>query len=106
MPKTIDNDLSRTAVTFGFDSAVSFATECIDRLHTTAASHRRVREAHQAVGAELDALLSDRWTQHVMQECLAVRLVERARARGRVQGEPIERGAERLVVGGGLGRLL
>jgi 6-phosphofructokinase 1 len=42
VPKTIDNDLERTVVTFGFDSAVSFATECIDRLHTTAASHRRV----------------------------------------------------------------
>jgi ATP-dependent phosphofructokinase / diphosphate-dependent phosphofructokinase len=42
VPKTIDNDLSRTVVTFGFDTAVSFATECIDRLHTTAASHRRV----------------------------------------------------------------
>jgi hypothetical protein len=47
------------------------------------------RDAHQAVGAELDALLSDRWTQHVTQERLAARLVERARARGRVQGEPM-----------------
>jgi phosphofructokinase-like protein len=42
VPKTIDNDLSRTVATFGFDTAVSFATECIDRLHSTAASHRRV----------------------------------------------------------------
>jgi phosphofructokinase-like protein len=42
VPKTIDNDLESTVVTFGFDTAVSFATECIDRLHTTAASHRRV----------------------------------------------------------------
>ncbi len=42
VPKTIDNDLSRTVVTFGFDTAVSFATECIDRLHSTAASHQRV----------------------------------------------------------------
>ena len=42
VPKTIDNDLDRTFLTFGFDSAVSFATECIDRLHTTATSHRRV----------------------------------------------------------------
>ncbi|MEZ5726693.1 MAG: ATP-dependent 6-phosphofructokinase [Burkholderiaceae bacterium] len=42
VPKTIDNDLEHTAVTFGFDSAVSFATECIDRLHATALSHRRV----------------------------------------------------------------
>jgi phosphofructokinase-like protein len=42
VPKTIDNDLDGTVVTFGFDTAVSFATECIDRLHTTAASHRRI----------------------------------------------------------------
>jgi 6-phosphofructokinase 1 len=42
VPKTIDNDLSQTVITFGFDTAVSFATECIERLHTTAASHRRV----------------------------------------------------------------
>lgn len=42
VPKTIDNDLDRTFMTFGFDSAVSFATECIDRLHTTATSHRRL----------------------------------------------------------------
>lgn len=42
VPKTIDNDLQSTVATFGFDSAVSFATECIDRLHTTAESHRRV----------------------------------------------------------------
>jgi phosphofructokinase-like protein len=42
VPKTIDNDLAATATTFGFNSAVSFATECIDRLHFTAKSHRRV----------------------------------------------------------------
>ena len=42
VPKTIDNDLQSTAMTFGFDSAVSFATDCIDRLHTTAHSHERV----------------------------------------------------------------
>lgn len=42
VPKTIDNDLFGTEVTFGFDSAVSFATECIDRLHSTAESHHRV----------------------------------------------------------------
>lgn len=42
VPKTIDNDLDRTVITFGFDTAVSFATECIDRLHSTAESHRRV----------------------------------------------------------------
>jgi 6-phosphofructokinase 1 len=42
VPKTIDNDLSATDYTFGFDTAVSIATEAIDRLHTTAESHHRV----------------------------------------------------------------
>ncbi len=42
VPKTIDNDLSGTDFTFGFDTAVSIATEAIDRLHTTAESHHRV----------------------------------------------------------------
>jgi phosphofructokinase-like protein len=42
VPKTIDNDLDKTFTTFGFDTAVSFATECLDRLHSTAESHQRV----------------------------------------------------------------
>jgi 6-phosphofructokinase 1 len=42
VPKTIDNDLMGTDMTFGFDTAVSIATEAIDRLHTTAESHNRV----------------------------------------------------------------
>lgn len=42
VPKTIDNDLDKTFTTFGFDSAVAFATECLDRLHSTAESHQRV----------------------------------------------------------------
>jgi 6-phosphofructokinase 1 len=42
VPKTIDNDLEGTAATFGFDTAVSVATEALDRLHTTAESHDRV----------------------------------------------------------------
>jgi ATP-dependent phosphofructokinase / diphosphate-dependent phosphofructokinase len=42
VPKTIDNDLDKTEVTFGFDTAVDFATEALDRLHSTAASHGRV----------------------------------------------------------------
>ncbi|WP_329058626.1 6-phosphofructokinase [Amycolatopsis sp. NBC_01480] len=41
VPKTIDNDLGATDYTFGFDTAVSIATEAIDRLHTTAESHHR-----------------------------------------------------------------
>ena len=42
VPKTIDNDLSATDVTFGYDSAVTVATEAIDRLHTTGSAHHRV----------------------------------------------------------------
>jgi len=42
VPKTIDNDLSATDYTFGFDTAINIATECIDRLHTTAESHHRI----------------------------------------------------------------
>src|SRR5919199_895837 len=42
VPKTIDNDLSATDYTFGFDTAVHVCTEAIDRLHTTAESHNRV----------------------------------------------------------------
>jgi 6-phosphofructokinase 1 len=42
VPKTIDNDLEGTVATFGFDTAVSYATDAIGRLHATASSHRRV----------------------------------------------------------------
>jgi 6-phosphofructokinase 1 len=42
VPKTIDNDVGGTEVTFGFDTAVGIATEAIDRLHTTAEAHHRV----------------------------------------------------------------
>ena len=42
VPKTIDNDIPETTNTFGFDTAVAFATEAIDRLHTTAEAHHRV----------------------------------------------------------------
>jgi phosphofructokinase-like protein len=42
VPKTIDNDLSATDYTFGFDTAINIVTECIDRLHTTAESHHRI----------------------------------------------------------------
>ncbi|CAM4090355.1 Pyrophosphate--fructose 6-phosphate 1-phosphotransferase [Mycobacterium basiliense] len=42
VPKTIDNDLDKTTSTFGFDSAVDFASECIDRLFATATSHGRI----------------------------------------------------------------
>src|SRR5438105_9637500 len=42
VPKTIDNDLSATEITFGFDTALHTATEAIDKLHTTAESHHRI----------------------------------------------------------------
>ncbi len=42
LPKTIDNDIYGTDMTFGFQSAVDIATDAIDRIHTTAASHNRV----------------------------------------------------------------
>lgn len=42
LPKTIDNDVAQTDVSFGFDTALGIATEAIDRLHTTATSHHRV----------------------------------------------------------------
>jgi ATP-dependent phosphofructokinase / diphosphate-dependent phosphofructokinase len=42
VPKTIDNDIVETTNTFGFDTAVSFATDAIDRLHTTAEAHHRI----------------------------------------------------------------
>ncbi len=69
VPKTIDNDLQATASTFGFSSAVSFATECLDRLHTTAQAHRRVMVVevmgryagwialHSGIAGEADAIL-------------------------------------------------
>ena len=42
MPKTIDNDIVGTTSCFGFDTAVSFAADAIDRLHTTAEAHKRI----------------------------------------------------------------
>jgi 6-phosphofructokinase 1 len=42
VPKTIDNDIVETTITFGFDTAVAFATDAIDRLHATAEAHRRI----------------------------------------------------------------
>ena len=42
VPKTIDNDISNTDYTFGFDTAINIVTEALDRIHTTAESHNRV----------------------------------------------------------------
>ena len=69
VPKTIDNDIVGTTNCFGFDTAVAFATDAIDRLHTTAEAHRRIivvevmgRYAgwialHAGVGGGADAIL-------------------------------------------------
>ena len=50
VPKTIDNDLSATDYTFGFDTAVNIAMEAIDRLHTTAESHHRTSSSRSWAG--------------------------------------------------------
>jgi ATP-dependent phosphofructokinase / diphosphate-dependent phosphofructokinase len=69
VPKTIDNDLGATMATFGFSTAVSFATECLDRLHMTAQAHRRILvvevmgryagwiAAHTGIAGQADAIL-------------------------------------------------
>ena len=57
VPKTIDNDLSATDPTFGFDTAVAIATEAVDRLHTTARSHHRVLVV-EVMGRNYETMLS------------------------------------------------
>lgn len=87
VPKTIDNDLEKTVSTFGFDTAVAFATECIDRLHTTARSHGRIMVVevmgryagwialHSGISASADAILIpeipydiNKVSEHLMKE--------------------------------------
>ncbi len=92
VPKTIDNDIGGTDRTFGFDTAVHVATEAIDRLHTTAESHRRVlvvevmgRHAgwialHAGLAGGADAILIPEAPFDVDEVC---RLVRRRVERGR-----------------------
>ncbi|MFM7413693.1 MAG: 6-phosphofructokinase [Planctomycetota bacterium] len=89
VPKTIDNDLCGTAFTFGFDSAVATATDALDRLHTTAASHERIMvlevmgrhagwialHAGIAGGGDVILLPEIAWTF----ECVCRKIVERDR---------------------------
>ena len=56
VPKTIDNDLSATDYTFGFDTAVNIAMSAIDRLHTTAESHKRTLICEVMGGTQADRL--------------------------------------------------
>src|SRR5919106_4271441 len=92
VPKTIDNDLSATDVTFGFDTALQVATEAIDRLHTTAESHHRIlvvevmgRNAgwialHSGVAGGADVILIPERPFDVDEVC---GLLRRRKARGR-----------------------
>jgi 6-phosphofructokinase 1 len=92
VPKTIDNDLGGTDMTFGFDTAVHVATEAIDRLHTTAESHNRVmvvevmgRHAgwialHSGLAGGADVILIPERPFDIVEVC---RLIQRRHARGR-----------------------
>jgi 6-phosphofructokinase 1 len=92
VPKTIDNDLGATDVTFGFDTALQVATEAIDRLHTTAESHHRIlvvevmgRHAgwialHCGLAGGADVILIPEIPFDIDDVC---RLVERRHDRGR-----------------------
>jgi 6-phosphofructokinase 1 len=92
VPKTIDNDIGATDVTFGFDTALQVATEAIDRLHTTAESHHRVmvvevmgRHAgwialYSGIAGGGDVILIPEQPFDIEEVC---RLVSRRHARGR-----------------------
>ncbi len=92
VPKTIDNDLGGTDVTFGFDTALSIATEAIDRLHTTAESHNRIlvvevmgRTAgwialHSGIAGGADVILIPEHPFDIEEVC---RLINRRHERGR-----------------------
>jgi phosphofructokinase-like protein len=132
VPKTIDNDLGGTDMTFGFDTAVQIATDAIDRLHTTAESHNRVmivevmgRHAgwialHSGLAGGADVILIPERPFDIEEVC---RLIRRRHSRGRyfsivvvaegavpkegsmetIQGEEDEFGHVRL---GGIGQRL
>ena len=92
VPKTIDNDLGGTDVTFGFDTALQIATEAIDRLHTTAESHHRIlvvevmgREAgwialHSGIAGGADVILIPEMPFDIEEAC---QLLRRRHSRGR-----------------------
>jgi ATP-dependent phosphofructokinase / diphosphate-dependent phosphofructokinase len=92
VPKTIDNDIAGTDMTFGFDTAVQIATDAIDRLHTTAESHNRVmivevmgRHAgwialHSGLAGGADVILIPERPFDIEEVC---RLIQRRHSRGR-----------------------
>ena len=91
VPKTIDNDLSGTDYTFGFDTAVTIATEAIDRLHTTAESHNRVMvvevmgrhvgwiAVHSGIAGGADVILIPEQPVTVEEACRGAREAPRGR---------------------------
>ncbi len=113
VPKTIDNDLSGTDYTFGFDTAVSIATEAIDRLHSTAEAHARVivcevmgRHAghialHSGLAGGADVILVPEEPVNVDRVCDHVRRRQGAGHRFSIvvaaEGAQIERGRDEVV---------
>jgi ATP-dependent phosphofructokinase / diphosphate-dependent phosphofructokinase len=116
VPKTIDNDLAGTDMTFGFDTAVQIATEAIDRLHTTAESHNRVmivevmgRHAgwialHSGLAGGADVILIPERPFDIEEVC---RLIQRRHSRGRyfsivvvAEGAVPQEGTMELVTSG------
>ncbi|MBP7844763.1 MAG: 6-phosphofructokinase [Proteobacteria bacterium] len=93
VPKTIDNDISETDYTFGFDTAVQIATEAIDRLHTTAESHKRAMvvevmgrhagwiAAHAGIAGGADAIVIPEFPMSIEEIC---QIIERRRERGKL----------------------
>ncbi len=93
VPKTIDNDVVGTLATFGFDTAVSTATEAIDKLHSTAESHQRVMVVelmgryagwitlHSGIAASADVILIPEIPFDIEKVCEKIRLRE-AQGRG------------------------
>ena len=90
VPKTIDNDIASTVVTFGFDTAVTTATDALDKLHTTAESHKRVMVVevmgryagwialHSGIAGGADVILIPEIPFDVHKVCDTVRSRERA----------------------------
>lgn len=132
VPKTIDNDLAGTDRTFGFDTAVSIATEAIDRIHTTAQSHHRVMiietmgrysgwiALHAGVASGTDVILIPELEydiDEVAQVCFdrqqggqrftIIAIAEGAKAKGgeRVVREQVDKTTDSVRLGG-IGRVL
>jgi 6-phosphofructokinase 1 len=90
VPKTIDNDIPATLITFGFDTAVSTATDALDRLHTTAEAHKRVMVVevmgrntgwialHSGISGGADVILIPEIRFDVEKVCDTIRARERA----------------------------